>query len=131
MRAQKGAMVQPTSPVREYGQRITPTRPARNRPGRSEHQRSKRLAELPSLVYAAGMLRGATGHPGMFFRNGLLGLVCPDPSRPSMQGGEKVECPRIPGTPFGELDWIRRTARRLGLEYTLNPRGRPCKEAKK
>ena len=35
------------------------------------------------------------------------------------------------GTPFGELEWIRRTARRLGLEYTLNPRGRPCKEAKK
>jgi putative transposase len=34
------------------------------------------------------------------------------------------------GSPFGSLPWQRRTARRLGLEYTLRPRGRPKKAAK-
>lgn len=29
------------------------------------------------------------------------------------------------GTPFGSKAWVRRTARRLGLEASLNPRGRP------
>jgi putative transposase len=27
--------------------------------------------------------------------------------------------------PFGEDGWVRRTAARLGLQFTLNPRGRP------
>ncbi|MBS0210233.1 MAG: transposase [Planctomycetes bacterium] len=31
------------------------------------------------------------------------------------------------GQPFGGDVWQRRTAKRLGLEYTLNPRGRPRK----
>jgi putative transposase len=31
------------------------------------------------------------------------------------------------GTPFGSPLWIERTARRLGLEYTLRSRGRPKK----
>jgi len=35
------------------------------------------------------------------------------------------------GTPFGLLHWTRRTAERLGLESTLNPRGRPRKEPQK
>ena len=34
------------------------------------------------------------------------------------------------GAPLGDLDWVRQTARRLGLEYTLNPRGRPRKKPK-
>lgn len=29
------------------------------------------------------------------------------------------------GAPYGEDTWVRRTARRLGLEASLNPRGRP------
>jgi putative transposase len=29
------------------------------------------------------------------------------------------------GTPFGEETWVRPTARRLGLEASLRPRGRP------
>ncbi|MCP9469897.1 MAG: transposase [Nitrospira sp.] len=29
------------------------------------------------------------------------------------------------GTPFGSEPWVQRTARRLGLEASLNPRGRP------
>jgi putative transposase len=29
------------------------------------------------------------------------------------------------GTPFGAAAWVRPTAARLGLEYTLRPRGRP------
>jgi putative transposase len=32
------------------------------------------------------------------------------------------------GQPFGAEDWVRRTARRLGLEGTLRPRGRPKTE---
>jgi putative transposase len=33
------------------------------------------------------------------------------------------------GCPFGTLAWQERTARRLGLEFTLRPRGRPRKAA--
>ncbi|WP_454063736.1 REP-associated tyrosine transposase [Candidatus Nitrospira salsa] len=29
------------------------------------------------------------------------------------------------GTPFGQTAWMRRTAKRLGLEASMNPRGRP------
>ena len=35
------------------------------------------------------------------------------------------------GTPFGSDHWTRLAARRLGLESTLRPRGRPRKSAKK
>ncbi|HUG90782.1 MAG TPA: hypothetical protein VML55_08120, partial [Planctomycetaceae bacterium] len=31
------------------------------------------------------------------------------------------------GTPFGSSQWQVRTAKRLGLEWTLRPRGRPRK----
>jgi putative transposase len=31
------------------------------------------------------------------------------------------------GRPFGSPQWVNRTARELGLEYTLRPRGRPPK----
>ncbi|HUY90570.1 MAG TPA: transposase [Pirellulales bacterium] len=34
------------------------------------------------------------------------------------------------GQPFGEAKWAERTARRLGLESTLRPRGRPRKREK-
>ena len=33
----------------------------------------------------------------------------------------------IRGQPYGDADWVQRTARRLGLESTLRPRGRPKK----
>jgi putative transposase len=32
--------------------------------------------------------------------------------------------------PFGSEAWTRRIAKRLGLEYTLRPRGRPRKSKK-
>ncbi len=32
------------------------------------------------------------------------------------------------GTPYGSDTWVRRTAKQLGLESTLRPRGRPRKE---
>lgn len=34
------------------------------------------------------------------------------------------------GRPFGSELWARRTAKRLGLEYTLRPRGRPRKNGR-
>jgi putative transposase len=34
-------------------------------------------------------------------------------------------------TPYGEAAWVKRIARRLGLESTLRPRGRPREETKK
>jgi putative transposase len=34
------------------------------------------------------------------------------------------------GTPFGSPTWTERTARRLGLEFTLRSRGRPRKVEK-
>ena len=35
------------------------------------------------------------------------------------------------GQPYGETEWVAKMARRLGLETTLRPRGRPKKEGKK
>ncbi len=35
------------------------------------------------------------------------------------------------GAPFGSERWRKKTARRMGLEFTLRPRGRPRAEAKK
>jgi putative transposase len=35
------------------------------------------------------------------------------------------------GAPFGDLQWQVRTAKRLGLEWTLRPRGRPAAARKK
>jgi putative transposase len=35
------------------------------------------------------------------------------------------------GTPFGNEAWVQRTARRLGLEASLNPRGRPRRRSEK
>ncbi len=35
------------------------------------------------------------------------------------------------GTPFGQEAWVRRTAIRLGLESSMNPRGRPRKKIMK
>ena len=35
------------------------------------------------------------------------------------------------GTPYGSADWQQATARQLGLESTLHPRGRPRKSEKK
>jgi REP-associated tyrosine transposase len=35
------------------------------------------------------------------------------------------------GTPFGGSQWTRRAATRLGLEFTLRPRGRPRQASKK
>jgi putative transposase len=32
------------------------------------------------------------------------------------------------GTPYGPPVWVEKTARRLGLEATLRPRGRPSKK---
>ena len=35
------------------------------------------------------------------------------------------------GTPFGRESWVRRTATRLGLEASVNPRGRPRSTSRK
>ena len=37
----------------------------------------------------------------------------------------------VRGTPWGDAAWTAATARRLGLEFTLRPRGRPRKGGKK
>lgn len=37
----------------------------------------------------------------------------------------------VRGTPFGAPEWTERTAKRLGLESTLRPRGRPKKATEK
>jgi len=49
------------------------------------------------------------------------------------QGRGEVEAVRrsvIKGSPFGSKEWALRIARRLGLEHTLRPRGRPAKRGK-
>lgn len=42
---------------------------------------------------------------------------------------EAVRRSVVRGRPFGSAAWARQTAARLGLEYTLRPRGRPRKQA--
>jgi putative transposase len=41
---------------------------------------------------------------------------------------EAVRASVVRGRPFGSVSWRLRAAKRLGLEYTLRPRGRPKKE---
>ena len=41
---------------------------------------------------------------------------------------ERVQESLERGRPLGSEEWTRTTARRLGLQYTLNPRGRPRKK---
>jgi putative transposase len=41
---------------------------------------------------------------------------------------EAVRRAVVRGSPFGSIGWQQRTARRLGLEYTLRSRGRPNKK---
>ena len=35
----------------------------------------------------------------------------------------------VRGSPFGDADWQQRTAKQLGLQSTLRPRGRPWPSA--
>ena len=42
---------------------------------------------------------------------------------------EALRCSVNRGTPYGSDTWRMRTARKLGLEFSLHPRGRPRKEA--
>ena len=44
---------------------------------------------------------------------------------------EAVRTSVIRGRPFGSDPWVKRAARRLGLGFTLRPRGRPRKRADK
>jgi putative transposase len=37
----------------------------------------------------------------------------------------------VRGRPYGSLSWVQRTAERLGLQFTLRPRGRPRDSKKK
>jgi putative transposase len=41
---------------------------------------------------------------------------------------ERLRRSVVRGAPFGDVEWQRRTAERLGLQSTLRPRGRPRKE---
>ncbi|MFI5459873.1 MAG: transposase [Isosphaerales bacterium] len=43
---------------------------------------------------------------------------------------EALQASVVRGRPFGDLDWQKRTAKRLGLESTFRPRGRPRKAAR-
>ena len=50
------------------------------------------------------------------------------------QSEQEVEALRrsiIRGSPYGEESWVERVVKRLGLEITLRPRGRPRKSDKK
>jgi putative transposase len=50
------------------------------------------------------------------------------------QSEREVEAVRrcvVRGQPFGSEVWQKQTARRLGLAYTLRPRGRPKKDGRK
>jgi putative transposase len=68
-------------------------------------------------------------HPSRCPRgDGWLRLV----NRPQTQAALEVvrTCVKR-GTPFGRQRWQEETARRMGLEFTLRPRGRPKKDPEK
>jgi putative transposase len=48
-------------------------------------------------------------------------------TRPVFRFKQLKEC-LARGRPFGDERWVEKTAARLGLQYTLNPRGRPRTE---
>ena len=76
-------------------------------------------------------------------RGGELGLVTPSPVPLPKDWVAWVNAPMTDaevaalrhsvnrGTPFGEEGWARRTAKRLGLEASLRPRGRPRSRSEK
>jgi putative transposase len=58
---------------------------------------------------------------------GWTGVV--NEPQPKLEMGRVLESIQR-GRPLGEDLWVKRTAARLGLDYTLNPRGRPRKTEK-
>ncbi|MEX2287019.1 MAG: transposase [Planctomycetaceae bacterium] len=79
-------------------------------------------------LWLPGAERGFV-HPGPVARpRGWLSLV----NRPMTEGElTAIRTSIHRGTPFGTKYWTTRTAGKLGLESSLNPRGRPKKDPKK
>lgn len=65
--------------------------------------------------------------PVTYPRNWLVSVNAPATAAESAALRRSIER----GAPFGGDDWTKRTARRLGLESSLRPRGRPAKRAEK
>ena len=38
-----------------------------------------------------------------------------------------IKIERAPGAPYGDIEWINEATKKLGLQITLRPRGRPKK----
>jgi putative transposase len=79
---------------------------------------------------------GQRGHPEGKLGRILHGWPLPEPEDwarivNAVQTSAELEAVRravLRGSPFGSESWQRRIAGRLGLEYTLRPRGRPKKK---
>ena len=75
-------------------------------------------------------------HPGSKGGGILHGWPVPEPADwlkhvHAAQSAAELEAIRravMRGSPYGSLPWQGRMARRLGLEFTLRPRGRPKKK---
>ena len=100
----------------------------------------ERNAFRPNLVARAEQWRWSSlwqrQHPGEKMAGVLHPWPLPEPGDwlkrvNAAQSSAEFEALRravVRGSPFGSTSWQVRTARRLGLEFTLRPRGRPTKQ---
>ena len=95
--------------------------------------RSLRGAESPACKPrgASGIVarRHGVPHPlGVAFASPhRLAATCQPTANGSRSGGAAFCVNR--GRPFGDPNWVTDTAKRLGLEWTIRPRGRPKKQS--
>jgi putative transposase len=85
----------------------------------------------------AGLVASAAEWPASSLGRSGARLVDPWPVPRPQRWRDLVEAAQTPqevedlractarGRPFGTPDWVERTTRRLGLEWTMRPRGRP------
>ena len=101
--------------------RYVEANPVRARPKLAARAQDWRWSSLGcDAPTAAGLLSPwPLERPGGWTR--LVNEPLPDPQRQRVRSSLERQ------RPLGDEQWTRATARRLGLEFTLNPRGRPPK----
>jgi putative transposase len=107
-------------PVQEDGHLLTVLRYVEANAGRAK------LAErAEGWAWSSAAMRGVEGLLDSWpVDRPVDWLECLNEPMPQKQV-EMARTSVVRGRPFGGEEWVRRTARRLGLEFTLRARGRP------
>ena len=113
-------------PAQSDGHLLTVLRYVERNPLRANLVRRAEEWRWSSLRWLARPDRPAWLHDGPVPRpDGWIGWVNQPQSEKELDALRKSV---LRGAPFGEEGWAKQTAARLGLEFTMNPRGRPRKK---